>query len=93
MVMTYLDIVKATLLKDKEAFGNIHENRAAAIVGAVFEELERQIADTKHGEFFLDGFGKFIIKLKKVNKDGEDIVQRRIIFKGANPRMRNMCTK
>lgn len=79
--MTVIELVQVALLKNTEAFGNIHENRAEKIVRAVLDELGEQIKSTHEGEIEVVGFGKFDVRQVKGEKDGQGKVWRRVVFR------------
>lgn len=84
--MTILELVHATMQKNAEAFGNIHESRAEKIVQAVLAELGQQVRSTQEGMIEIGSFGKFIVRQVKVDKDGQEVMLRRVVFRAVATR-------
>lgn len=84
--MTLLEIVEAAKLENPNAFGKVNDKRSIAIVRAVLNELGKQVKETEEGPVAVAKFGKFIVRRVKVQKDGKENVQRRVIFRAANPK-------
>jgi hypothetical protein len=80
--MKTTELVQLAKASDKEAFGTVPDNRAVALVTAVFAELSKQIRASKE-PVAVGGFGRFMIREKMVTKDGEEVSRRRIGFRPA----------
>lgn len=76
------ELILLAKASDKEAFGTVPDNRAVALVTAVFAELSKQIRASKE-PVAVGGFGRFMIREKMVTKDGEEVSRRRIGFRPA----------
>lgn len=74
------ELVQSAKASHADAFGKTNDKRSLAITQAVLTELGQQIAAAEEGAISVIGFGKFIVRQKTVQKDGQEIVQRSIRF-------------
>lgn len=81
--MTLNEIVLAAKKNNEAAFGEVSEKRILAIARAVFDEVSKQVRVIEEGQVVVAGLGKFLVRRKEVEKDGQKVVQRRIAFRPA----------
>jgi nucleoid DNA-binding protein len=80
--MKIQELIATAKAGNETAFGNIPDKRAAAIVRAVLNEMAKQVREAEAPVAIL-GFGRFIVRQKEVEKDGQKVMQRRIAFRPA----------
>jgi len=75
------ELVKSAKGNHAEAFGEINDKRGLTIAKALLAELGKQIAAIEEGSVNVPGFGKFTVKRKTIEKDGQKVVRRRVVFR------------
>ncbi len=81
--MTLNETIQAAKQGNEAAFADVPEKRVLAIVRAVLNEVNRQVREAQEGQVILAGFGRFVVKEKEIEKDGEKVMKRRVLFRAA----------
>jgi hypothetical protein len=83
--MKLLEIVQAARTSNERFFGNVPDNRAAAIARGVLQEIGKQIEATSEGRIAVGGFGHFVIKQVQREQAGQKVLHKRVLFLAAKP--------
>ena len=83
--MKIADLINHVKRGDPKLLGGIPENKAKALVRAVFGHINNTLSGTQEGVVIFAGLGRF--RIRKVERDieGKKISQTRIIFRRAEP--------
>ena len=84
--MKPIEIVELIKQQNPDALGNIPDKKAAAVIRTAFQELARTVRETEEGEVKVPGFGVFRIRQVEREKDGEQVVVKRVVFRPASER-------
>ena len=79
--MKIVELVTSARAANHEAFGNVSEARATAIVRAVFHELAQSIDAVESGNLPVVGLGRFVVKQVAVKKGDTKASERRVLFR------------
>jgi len=87
--MKPIELVELIKEKRPNLLGKMPEKKAAAVIQAALGELGRHIAAAEEGAVRVPGMGTFRIRMVEMEKDGEDVTVKRIVFLAAKPKSKD----
>ena len=81
--MKPIEIVELIKKEDPEFLGKMPEKKAAKIIREALSQLAKQVDSVEEGVVKVPGFGNFRIRNVELEKDGQKVKTRRVMFNKA----------
>ncbi|GAB6140409.1 hypothetical protein JCM14076_11380 [Methylosoma difficile] len=84
--MKPIEIVELIKAENPELLGKMTDKKAASIVRATLAQLKQQINEVEEGPLKVGGFGRFQVRNKEKEKDGEMVKIKTVTFIASKPK-------